>query len=75
LHRMQQDVPDKTLIPAPAREDNTCACSECAFMKMNTMDKLYRCLRDGRPEIVLDEQLRQKALIPLLACLSYAPRP
>ncbi|MCF8258359.1 MAG: quinolinate synthase NadA, partial [Flavobacteriales bacterium] len=45
LHGMQHDVPDKTLIPAPAREDNTCPCSECAFMKMNTMDKLYRCLR------------------------------
>lgn len=75
LHRMQQQVPRKTLIPAPAREDNTCACSECAFMKMNTLEKLHVCLRDGRPEIIMDEELRKRALIPLRRCLEHVPRP
>lgn len=75
LHRMQQQVPEKTLIPAPSHEDSTCACSECAFMKMNTVEKLYLCLRDGTPEIVIEENLRQRALAPLLGCLRHRPAP
>ena len=43
LHKMQQEVPDKILIPAPAKENNTCACSECGYMKMNTLQKVYDC--------------------------------
>lgn len=65
LHQMQKDVPGKTLIPAPAKEDNTCACSECAFMKMNTLKKLYDCLATEEPEIVLSEDLMKKALVPI----------
>lgn len=65
LHQMQKDVPGKTLIPAPAKEDNTCACSECAFMKMNTLPKLYKCLKDENPEIFLEESLMAKANIPI----------
>lgn len=65
LHQMQMDVPHKTLIPAPAKEDNTCACSECAFMKMNTMQKLYDCLEKENPEIILDENLIKKAHRPI----------
>ena len=72
LHKMAQEVPHKTLIPAPAYEDNTCACSECAFMKMNTLEKLYACLKDETPEIVLDETLRQKALKPIERMLSVS---
>ena len=53
LHEMQKRCPEKTFIPAPV-EDDTCACSECAFMKMNTLEKLYRCLRDETPEILMD---------------------
>ena len=49
LHQMQLDNPTKTLIPAPSKEDNTCACSECAFMKVNTLAKLYHCLQDESP--------------------------
>lgn len=75
LHRMQQQVPEKLLIPAPSHEDNTCACSECAFMKMNTVEKLYRCLRDMRPQIEMDEGLCQHALVPLLECLRHRPAP
>jgi quinolinate synthase len=72
LHKMAQDVPYKTLIPAPAYEDNTCACSECAFMKMNTLEKLYYCLRDETPEIILNETLRQQALKPIERMLSVS---
>ena len=65
LHHMQMDVPDTTLIPAPAKEDNSCACSECAFMKMNTLQKLYNCLKDESPEIVLAESLMKAAHRPI----------
>ena len=65
LHKMQQEVPGAILIPAPAEEDNTCACSECAFMKMNTLQKLYDCLLNETPSIEVSEEVRQKALIPI----------
>lgn len=65
LHQMQKDVPHKTLIPAPAKEDNTCACSECAFMKMNTLRKLYDCLENENPEIVMEKDLMEKARRPI----------
>lgn len=65
LHQMQKDAPGKTLIPAPAKEDNTCACSECAFMKMNTLQKLYNCLNNESPEIFLEHGLIEKANIPI----------
>lgn len=65
LHKMQELVPDKTLIPAPAKEDNTCACSECGYMKMNTLQKLYDCLLNESPEINVREDIRTKALIPI----------
>ncbi|MGM0934854.1 MAG: quinolinate synthase NadA [Bacteroidota bacterium] len=65
LYEMQKDVPQKELIPAPAKEDNSCACSECAFMKMNTLEKLYKCLKDETPEILLEEDLMEKAHKPI----------
>jgi len=65
LHKMQQQVPDKTLIPAPTNEDNTCSCSECGFMKMNTLQKLYNCLLHEAPEINVPENIRIKALQPI----------
>lgn len=65
LFKMQQEVPSKVLIPAPSHEDNTCACSECAFMKMNTLQKLYNCLLYETPEINLSEDIRVKALKPI----------
>lgn len=65
LHKMQQEVPEAVLIPAPAEEDNTCACSECAFMKMNTLQKLYDCLLYETPSIEVPEDIRKKALTPI----------
>jgi quinolinate synthase len=65
LHQLAKANPDKTLIAAPAFEDNTCACSECAFMKLNTLEKLYRCLKNNSPEITITDEIRRKALIPI----------
>ena len=65
LHKMQQEVPDKILIPAPAKEDNTCACSECGYMKMNTMQKVYDCLLNETPEVTVPEDIIKKALVPI----------
>lgn len=65
LYKMQQEVPDKILIPAPSQEDNTCACSECAFMKMNTLQKVYDCLLYESPEISVSSAIREKALLPI----------
>ena len=65
LYRMQQEVPHKILIPAPSQEDNTCACSECGYMKMNTLQKVYDCLLNETPEVTVSEEIRKKALIPI----------
>lgn len=65
LHKMQQEMPNTELIPAPAVEDNTCACSECHFMKMNTLQKLYDCLLNESPKIEVPEHIRVKALLPI----------
>ncbi|SFE02157.1 quinolinate synthetase [Flavobacterium phragmitis] len=65
LHELSKAVPNKTLIPAPSTEDNSCACSECAFMKMNTLEKLYLCLKNESPEMLVTEELRIEALKPI----------
>lgn len=65
LHKMKQEVPDKILIPAPSNEDNTCACSECGYMKMNTLQKLYDCLLNETPEIAVPAAVMKKALVPI----------
>ncbi|ULC59527.1 quinolinate synthase NadA [Flaviramulus sp. BrNp1-15] len=65
LHKMQQEVPNTDLIPAPVEEDNTCACSECHFMKMNTLQKLYDCLLHETPKIEVPEHIIERALLPI----------
>ncbi|HIP36332.1 MAG TPA: quinolinate synthase NadA [Crocinitomix sp.] len=72
LYKMQQEVPETELIPAPAKEDNTCACSECAYMKVNTLQKLHDCLLDEIPEINIPEQIRIKALAPIERMLNLS---
>ncbi|CAM3374810.1 quinolinate synthase NadA [Aequorivita lipolytica] len=72
LHKMQQEVPQAVLIPAPAEEDNTCACSECAFMKMNTLQKLYDCLLNETPQIEVSEEIRKKAILPIQRMLELS---
>ena len=58
LHRLRHEIPNKTFIPGPTDQ---CACAECRYMKRNTLEKLYLCLRDLSPEIVMEEGLRAKA--------------
>lgn len=65
LHQLSKEVPYKRLIPAPSQEDNSCACSECAFMKLNTLEKVYRCLRDETPEVTVDSSLALEAMKPI----------
>lgn len=72
LHQMQKEVPSKKLIPAPAYEDNACACSECFYMKMNTLEKVYHCLLTESPEINVPEEIRKKALIPIQRMLEIS---
>lgn len=61
LHRMMQECPDKTFIPAPAN-DSTCGCNNCAYMKLNTLEKLRDCLRDNAPQIEVDPDIAAKAI-------------
>lgn len=61
LHQMNKEVPHKMLIPAPAFEDNACACSECPYMKMNTIEKLYDCMLHEKPEVKVNETTGVKA--------------
>ncbi|WP_338839527.1 quinolinate synthase NadA [Flavobacterium ginsenosidimutans] len=72
LHELSKAVPDKTLIPAPTTEDNSCACSECAFMKMNTLEKLHLCLKNERPEMLIKDELRIEALKPIKRMLELS---
>lgn len=64
LHQMKKAAPEKILIAAPP-ESSSCNCNECPFMKLNTMEKLYLCMRDRSPAIELSPELIQKALIPI----------
>jgi quinolinate synthase len=63
LHQMQKSSPDKTFIPAPP--NNSCACNDCPHMKLNTLEKLYLCLKYEAPEILMDEELRLAAKKPI----------
>ncbi|MBC7384734.1 MAG: quinolinate synthase NadA [Cryobacterium sp.] len=70
LHQMRKRAPGKLLIPAPPNQN--CACNECPFMKLNTLEKIYLCLRDESPELVMSEELRLKALAPLERMLEWS---
>jgi len=63
LHQMQQNAPEKTFIPAPP--DNACACNDCPHMKLNTLEKLYLCMKYGTPEVTMPEDLRVAARKPI----------
>lgn len=73
IHEMQKRAPHKTLIPA-FPEDDSCSCSECFFMKRNTMEKLYLALKYELPEIEMEEELRKKALIPIQKMLDMSQK-
>ncbi len=70
IHQMKKAAPGKTFIPAPP--DSGCSCNECPFMRLNTLEKVYLCMRDRRPEITMDEELRQRCLVPLRRMLEMS---
>lgn len=71
LHEMQKQCPDKEFIPAPP-EDSTCACNECNYMRLNTLEKLRNCLRDETPEIIVDKNVAEKAIRPIQRMLDIS---
>jgi quinolinate synthase len=64
IHQMKKSSPSKTYIPAPPK-DSTCGCSECSFMKLITIEKIFRCLKDETPEIIIDHDVLLKAQKPI----------
>ena len=71
IHEMRKQSPDKEFIPAPPN-DSTCACNECNFMRLNTMEKLYNCLIYELPEIFVDEAVQQRAIKPISKMLEIS---
>jgi len=69
LHRLKKEIPGKNFIPGPTEH---CACAECRFMKMNTLEKAFNALRDLDPEIILPETLRKRAEAPILRMLELS---
>ena len=70
LHQMQKDSPHKTFIPAPP--ESGCNCSQCPHMRLNTLEKVYLCLKHEAPEITMDEELRKAALRPIEKMLAMS---
>lgn len=70
LYEMQRLCPGKRFITL--RDNKSCACDDCGYMKMNTLEKLYRCLRDEQPEIVMKEEMIEKARRPIVRMLEMS---
>jgi quinolinate synthase len=73
LHQMKKDSPDKVFLPAPSI-DATCGCNDCSFMKLNTMEKLYLCLDNEQPELILSDELIEKARKPIVRMLEISKK-
>ncbi len=72
IHKMKEVAPHKIIIPAPANENNTCACSECPYMKLNTLEKIYASLVHEQPQIFVEEETRLLALKSVNRMLSLS---
>ena len=72
LHRLKRECPDKQFIPAPS---DICACNECRFMKMNTLEKLHDCMANLDPRIELSTEIIQRARLPIERMLEISARP
>lgn len=70
IHQMEKACPEKVFIAAPP--ESNCACNECPHMRLNTMEKLYLCMKNRAPEIVMDEELRLRALRPIQRMLEMS---
>jgi quinolinate synthase len=73
LHEMSKKCPDKTFIPAPP-EDSTCACNECNFMRLNTMEKLYLTLKYEWPEVTVAPEIAREAVKPIKRMLDISAK-
>lgn len=71
IHKMKKLSPNKFFIPAPG-ENGECACSECEFMKLNSIEKIYTCLKYEQPEILIEEEIRKKAYKPIKRMLDLS---
>lgn len=71
LYEMRKNCPDKNFIPAPP-EDSTCACNECNFMRLNTLEKLYNALKYEWPEVQVDTAVAEKAIRPIRRMLEIS---
>lgn len=68
LHEMQKQAPEKTFIPVPPEVSEGsigCMCNECGYMRLNTLEKLYACMKDEKPEIFVDEKIIERAKLPI----------
>ncbi len=73
LHEMRKQAPDTTFIPAPPN-DSTCACNECSYMRLNTLQKLYDCLLNETPEVQVDEEIAKRAVLPINRMLEISAK-
>lgn len=71
LFEMRRKCPEKTFLPAPA-EDSECQCNECDYMKLNTLEKVYKALRDEKPEVIVEPELAERALRPIKRMLELS---
>ena len=72
LHKMQFNSPNKTFIPAPP--NNSCACNDCPHMKLNTLEKIYLCMKYELPEILMSDELITKSSIPINRMLEISAK-
>ena len=70
---MKKENPLKEYIPAPPK-DSTCGCNECSFMKLITMEKIYRCLKNEEPEILIEKNIIEKAYKPIKRMLEISEK-
>ena len=72
MYEMKKNNPEKEFIATMGKDG--CSCSDCTYMKMNTLEKLYKCIRDEKPEIVMSDELIKKAEKPILRMLDMSNR-
>jgi len=70
---MKRSCPDKQFIPAPP-VDSTCGCNDCFYMKLNTLQKVYLCMKYEQPEIVLSQEVIEKARLPIIRMLEISKK-
>ena len=73
IHQMKKENPSKTFIPVPPR-DSTCGCSECSFMKLTTLEKIFKCLRDEKPQILIEDKTLRRAKKPIVRMMKISEK-